>query len=79
MYKQIAENKRKTIYIIIVFVLIITAIAALFAWYYQDPWIAVWTTVAGIVYAVIQYYASSSLTMVMSGAHEIQKKDNPRL
>ena len=29
MYKQIAENKRRTIYIIIVFVLIIAAIAAL--------------------------------------------------
>ena len=79
MYKQIAENKRKTIYIIIVFVLIITAIAALFAWYYGNPWIAVWTVVAGIVYAIIQYYASSSLTMAMSGAHEIEKKDNPRL
>ena len=79
MYKQIAENKRKTIYIIIVFVLIITAIAALFAWYYGNPWIAVWTVVAGIVYAIIQYYASSSLTMAMSVAHEIEKKDNPRL
>ena len=79
MYKQIAENKRKTIYIIIVFVLIITAIAALFAWYYNDPWIAVWTVVAGVIYAVIQYYASGSLAMAMSGAHEIEKKDNPRL
>ena len=79
MYKQIAENKRRTIYIIIVFVLIIAAIAALFAWYYKDPWIAVWTIVAGIVYAVIQYYASGTLAMVMSGAKEIEKKDNPRL
>ena len=79
MYKQIAENKRRTIYIIIVFVLIIAAIAALFAWYYKDPWIAVWTIVAGIVYAVIQYYASGTLAMAMSGAKEIEKKDNPRL
>ncbi len=79
MYKQIAENKRRTIYIIIVFVLIIAAIAALFAWYYKDPWIAVWTIVAGIVYAAIQYYASGTLAMVMSGAKEIEKKDNPRL
>ncbi|MBR3116209.1 zinc metalloprotease HtpX [Candidatus Saccharibacteria bacterium] len=79
MYKQIAENKRKTIYIIVVFVLMITAIAALFAWYYNDPWIAVWTVVAGIIYAVIQYYASSSLAMATAGAKEIEKKDNPRL
>lgn len=79
MYKQIAENKRRTIYIIVVFVLIIAVIASLFAWYYKDPWIAVWTIVAGIVYAVIQYYASGTLAMAMSGAKEIEKKDNPRL
>ena len=79
MYKQIAENKRRTIYIIVVFVLIIAAISALFAWYYNDPWIAVWTVVAGIVYAVIQYYASSSIAMATAGAKEIEKKDNPRL
>ena len=79
MYKQIAENKRRTIYIIIGFVLIIGVIAGIFAWVYQDPWIAVWTTVAAIVYAIIQYYASSSLTMAMTGAKEITKKDNPRL
>lgn len=79
MYKQIAENKRRTVYIILVFVLIIAAIAALFAWYYNDPWIAVWTIVVGTVYAVIQYYASGTLAMVMSGAREITKKDNPRL
>ena len=79
MYKQIAENKRRTIYIIVVFVLIIAAIAALFAWYYKDPWIAIWTIVVGIVYAVVQYYASGTLAMVMSGAREIEKKDNPRL
>ena len=79
MYKQIAENKRRTIYIIIGFVIIIGIIAGIFAWVYQDPWIAVWTTVAAIVYAIIQYYASSSLSMAMTGAKEITKKDNPRL
>lgn len=79
MYKQIAENKRRTIYIIVVFVFIIAAIAALFAWYYHDPWIAVWTVVIGIIYAIMQYYAAGSLALVSSGAKEIDKKDNPRL
>lgn len=79
MYKQIAENKRRTIYVIVGFVLMVGVIAGLFAWYYQDPWVAVWTVVVAIVYAVIQYYASSSVAMVMTGAKEITKKDNPRL
>ena len=79
MYKQIAENKRRTIYIIVVFVFIIAAIAALFFFFYHDPWIAVWTVVIGIIYAVMQYYAAGSLALVSSGAKEIDKKDNPRL
>ncbi len=79
MYKQIAENKRRTVFIIIGFVVLVGAIAALVAWYYNDIWIAVWTTVIAIVYAVIQYYASSSLAIAMTGAKEIEKKDNSRL
>ena len=78
MYKQIAENKRRTVYIIVGFVLMIGAIAGIFAWVYNDVWIAVWTIVAAIIYAIIQYYASSSVAMAMTGAKEITKKENPR-
>ena len=78
MYKQIAENKRRTVLIIIGFVVMIGAIAAAFAWAYNDPWIAVWTISVSIVYALIQYYSAASLAMMMTGAKEIQKKDNPR-
>ncbi|MBR2680524.1 MAG: M48 family metallopeptidase [Exiguobacterium sp.] len=66
-------------FIIIGFVVMIGIIAALFAWYFNDPWIAVWTTVVAIIYALFQYYAAGSLAMAMTGAKEIEKKDNPRL
>ncbi|MBR3052493.1 zinc metalloprotease HtpX [Candidatus Saccharibacteria bacterium] len=79
MYKQIAENKRRTVYIIIGFVLLIAAIAAIFAYVYRDPWIAVWTIVVALVYALIQYFAAGSVAMAMAGAHEITKKENKRL
>lgn len=79
MYKQIAENRRKTVFIVIGFVLMIGAIAGVFAWFYQDPWIAVWTTAAAIIYALIQYYFAGNIAMMMTGAKEIAKKDNPRL
>ncbi len=79
MYKQIAENKRKTVIIVIAFILMIAAIAAAFAFFYKDPWIAVWTVVIATIYAVIQYYAAGALTVAMTGATEIEKKDNPRL
>lgn len=79
MYKQIAENKRKTVFIIIGFVIMISAIAGVFAYFYRDPWIAVWTIAAAIIYALIQYYLAGDIAMVMTGAKEITKKDNPRL
>jgi heat shock protein HtpX len=78
MYKQIAQNKRKTIYLMIVFVVMIAAIAGLFAWFYRDVWVCVWVTVAAIVYAVIQYFAAASIATTMTGAKEIEKRDNPR-
>ena len=79
MYKQIAQNKRRTVFIVFLFVLMIVAIAGVFAWVYNDPWIAVWTFVVALVYALIQYFAAGSLAMAMAGAKEIAKKDNPRL
>lgn len=79
MYKQIAENKRRTIYIIIGFVILIGLIAGVIAYFYRDPWIAVWTIVVAGIYAVFQYYTASATAMMMTGAKEISKKDNPRL
>ena len=79
MYKQIAENKRRTVFIIMGFVLMIGVIAALFAWRYRDPWVAVWTVVAALIYALIQYYCAGNIAMAMTGAKEITKKENPRL
>ena len=78
MYKQIAENKRRTVFIIIGFVVMVGVIAGLFAWYYQNAWVAVWTILIAIVYALFQYYASGTIAMAMTGAKEIVKKDNPR-
>ena len=79
MYKQIAQNKRRTIFIMMGLVILIGLIAAAFAIYFKDPWIAVWTIVVSIVYAAIQYFAAGSLAVMMTGAEPITKKDNPRL
>ncbi|MBQ1540341.1 zinc metalloprotease HtpX [Candidatus Saccharibacteria bacterium] len=79
MYKQIAQNKRRTIFIMMGFVILIGLIAAAFAIYFKDPWIAVWTIVVSIVYAAIQYFAAGSLAVMMTGAEPITKKENPRL
>ncbi len=79
MYKQIAANKRNTILIMGFFVLLIAAIGWAVAFCLDDWKIAIWVVVVAAIYAVIQYFASASLAVAMTGAREIHKKDNPRL
>ena len=79
MYKLIAQNKRRTVLIMFLFVILIGAIGAAFAAYFGDWWIVLWTVVAASIYAGIQYFIAGSATMMMTGATEISKKDCPRL
>jgi len=79
MYRAIARNKRNTVFIIILFLLIIGGIGALAAWYYGDWSIAVIVVVIAIGYAAFQYYLGTRETIALSGGREIQKADNPRL
>ena len=79
MYKAIAANKRNTVFIMAVFVVIIGIIAAAFSVAYGNSTIAYITIAISIIYAIIQYFAASSLAIAMSGAQEIEKADNPRL
>lgn len=78
MYKQISANKRKTVFIILGFIIIIGLIGAVFAWAMDNWVISAWVIGIAAVYAVIQYFASSSLAVAMTGAREIEKKDNPK-
>ena len=79
MYKQIAANKRKTIFLMIGFIVFISAISCFFPWYTGDWSILIITLVISVVYTLIQFFLSGSLTTIMAGAKEIEKKDCPRL
>lgn len=79
MYKQIAANKRNTVFIMLFFVLLIGAIGWLIAYFMHDWAIAIWILIVAIVYAVVQYFLSAQLAVMMTGAKQIKKKDNPRL
>jgi heat shock protein HtpX len=79
MYSAIAANKRNTVFIILIFLLIIGGLGFLASYIYRDTSIVIITLVVAIGYALIQYFAASSQALAVSGAHEIQKADNPRL
>lgn len=79
MYKHISQNKRNTVFIMIGFIVLITAIAAAFAWGFGDISILYFALGISVVYAIFQYFASGALAVAMTGAKQIEKKDNPRL
>jgi len=79
MYRNIAKNKRNTVFIIILFILIIGGLGLLAAYIYNDISIVIITLVIATAYAVFQYFMASRQALSLSGAREIQKADNPRL
>lgn len=79
MYKQIAGNKRKTIFLMMVFVALVALLGWIFALYWGDPSITIYVLIGAIIYVLFSYYSSSKLTLAVNGAKEIQKRDNPRL
>lgn len=79
MQKQIAANKRNTIFVMIFFVVLIGLIGGVFAYIFRDVWVEVYVLICAIIYALIQYFAAGSIAMAMTGAHEIKKQDNPKL
>jgi heat shock protein HtpX len=78
MRRQIAQNKRNTIFIIIVFVAFISFIGGIFAWLYNSPSVLITVTVISCVYAFIQYFLADKLAILGTGARQIEKVENPR-
>jgi len=79
MYSAIAANKRNTILIIGLFILIIAGLGWLFSALYGSTGIFWGTLVGAGVYVLVQYFIAAKLALAMNGAKEIQKSDNPRL
>ena len=79
MYSAIAKNKRNTVFIILIFLLIIGGLSAIPAYIYQDWSISVIVIVIAGAYATFQYFMATRETLALSGARQIQKSDDPRL
>lgn len=80
MYSQIAANKRKTVYMIMVFLLLVGALAYAFSLFAVGrPSITLYVLAGALVYAAIAYYSSSKVALALNKAQAVQKKDNPRL
>lgn len=79
MYNQIAANKRKTVFMMMVFVALVGGLGWLFGEYTGSPMITPYVLIGAAVYALLSYLAGSRVSLAMNGAKEITKQDNPRL
>ncbi len=79
MYSAIAANKRNTVIIIGFFIALLAGISLWWGYTTGNGSSALMIVGFVLIYTIFQYYAASSLAVAMSGAHEIQKSDNPRL
>lgn len=79
MYSAIAANKRNTILIMLVFILVIAGLGWGVSLYYGKPTLLYYISVGALVYALIQYFIASKTILAVTGAKPIQKRDNPRL
>lgn len=79
MYSAIADNKRKTILMMVLFIALVAGLGWLFGQLYGRPAITPYVLAGALIYVLISYYSSSKMAMAMNGAKEISKRDNPRL
>lgn len=80
MYKQISENKRKTVFLIGTFLVLIIGFGWVLSYAYQNPGILIIAVVFSLTQTLISYYYSDKIALMSTGALEIKsKKDNPYL
>ena len=79
MYNAVSQNKRNTILIMSVFVIII-GIIGLFIGVATDSYsLALIIFICAMLYAWLQYFIAGKLAMMMTDAQEISKNDAPEL
>lgn len=79
MYSEITANKRKTIVLIFFFLVLIGFLAYILGLYYGDFSITIGALIGSVIYVLITYFSASKIALSMSGARQIQKRDEPRL
>src|SRR5688500_13042511 len=79
MYSQISANKRKSLLLILVFILLITGIGWIFSQVQRTPAIFAGVTVFALIYAWCSYFNSAKIAPWLAGAKPVTKKQAPQL
>lgn len=79
MYSAIARNKRNTVLIVLVFLLVIGALGFLGGYLAGNVFIGVIVLVVALGYAVLQYFLAGRQATAIAGGIEIDRNTEPRL
>jgi heat shock protein HtpX len=79
-YEEIRSNKRKSVLLILIFVVLIGALGAAFGVYAGTMEGGIFLALfASTIYATFAYFAGGSTILTLSGAKPVKKKDFPHL
>lgn len=80
MYSEIAANKRKTVFLIAIFAIVIISIGWVLGEYFGDPSFGIiLAALIATVMTLIGYFKGDSVALGSAGAKLIEKRDHPEL
>lgn len=79
MYTAISTNKRKTVFLLAIFIAFISTLGYVFGAITNNPSIFYYIGIGSLLYAAISYYFSAKIALSMSGAKPVERKDAPDL
>jgi heat shock protein HtpX len=79
MYQQISSNKRRTVILLLGFIILAWAVAYVISKALGHPDLLLIIGVFSLLYSLYSYYAGSRMALAVNGAKQIQKSDDPRL
>ncbi len=78
-YTAVAKNKRNSVFLIGIFLILIIGLGYIFSRAYNQPGILFIAVIFSTGYALISYFFSDSITLALSGALEISRQNSPEL
>lgn len=79
MYQQISSNKRRTVLLLLSFLVLLWGFAFVMSKAFASPGLLFVIGIFSISYAIFSYFAGAKMALAVNRAKLISKKDNPRL
>jgi heat shock protein HtpX len=79
MYEQISANKRRTVFLMLFFLVLLWALGYLIGKATGNPGLLFFFGLFSIGYSIISYFSGAKMALAINRAKEIQKSDDPRL